>query len=177
MADDYTLRDAKDFVHYLQQNTPQLHYGSLAPAFVTSKVPGPWGLLLPRLAARPLRSHRATLRTVRRRSEILRRRDAAPRISSRWRARCATHRRRPSRTASCRSAARGHLSGLGAVRLWWISELVLPGTGPSWEMPPLQDSNHGPSSVVVAAPSNHLSALCALCISYASYGLLRGAAG
>ena len=38
MADDFTLRDAKDFIHYLQQNTPQLHYGSLAPAFVTSKL-------------------------------------------------------------------------------------------------------------------------------------------
>ena len=65
MADDYTLRDAKDFVHYLQQNTPQLHYGSLAPAFVTSKVPRPWGLLLPRLVACPLLARRATLRMIR----------------------------------------------------------------------------------------------------------------
>ena len=41
MADSYTVLDATGFVHYMQENTPQLHYGSLTPAVMTSKVTSP----------------------------------------------------------------------------------------------------------------------------------------
>ena len=33
---------ATEFVHFLQHNSPQLHYGSLTPAFMSSKVSSPY---------------------------------------------------------------------------------------------------------------------------------------
>jgi hypothetical protein len=42
MADNYTFHEATEFVHHLQHNTPQLHYGSLTNAFMQSKVASPY---------------------------------------------------------------------------------------------------------------------------------------
>ena len=42
MAKDYTFADATVFVHNLQMNTPQLHYGSLTNTFMQSKVNSPY---------------------------------------------------------------------------------------------------------------------------------------
>ena len=40
MADNYTFHEATDFVHHLQHNTPQLHYGSLTNAFMQVRSDG-----------------------------------------------------------------------------------------------------------------------------------------